>query len=137
MEQGWLIGFLSESLFFCEKMSESVIRSKKRAIRSFAHFWCATWAIRSCLLIFGEQPERFANLLICHELPERFDHGRSFDTSDLSNLLTVAHLSWGIWANRFEQFEQMSKWGMREWANSQPCHGDDLYLTFVLLKCFI
>ena len=54
-------------------------------------------------------------LIICHEQPERFTPSRSFDMSDLSDLLTVAHLSWAIWANHsqsliwFEQSEQMSK----------------------------
>ena len=37
--------------------------------------------------------------LICHEQPERFAHGRSFVLSDLSDSLTVSHLSWAIWAN--------------------------------------
>ena len=55
-----LIGFLSKSLVFCDKMSEWAIQLKKRAIRSFIHFWWATWAICSWLLIFGERPERFA-----------------------------------------------------------------------------
>ena len=47
---------------------------------------------------------------------------RSFLVSNLSDSLTVAHLSWAIWANRSqlliwsEGSEQMSKW-----ANSQPC----------------
>ena len=45
-----LIGFLSELLVFCEKISEWAIRSKKRPIPSFAHFWWATWAICSWLL---------------------------------------------------------------------------------------
>ena len=31
--------------------------------------------------------------LICLERPERFAHGRSFPLSDLSDSLTVAHLS--------------------------------------------
>ena len=52
-----LIGFLSESLVFCEKMSQWAIRSKNEW---FAHFWWATWAICSWSLIFGERPERFA-----------------------------------------------------------------------------
>ena len=52
-------------------------------------------------LIFGERPERFA-------------HSHSFDISDRSDSLTVAHLSWAIWANHsqwliwFKQKEQMS-----------------------------
>ena len=43
-------------------MSEWAICSKKQAIRSFTHFWWATWANCSWLLIFGEQPERFAHI---------------------------------------------------------------------------
>ena len=69
-----------------------------------------TWANRS-------------RLLICHEHPERFAHGRSFDMSDLNDLLTVAHLSWGIWANRLQLliwFKRNDKWVISKWANSQP-----------------
>ena len=108
-----LLGFLSELLVFCEKMSEWAIRSKKRAIRSWA-------------LIFGERPERFAHghlflvsdlseslmvahfwwatwvicsrSLICLERPVHFAHSRSFVLSDLSESLTVAHLIWEKWA---------------------------------------
>ena len=43
------------------------------------------WAIRS---------------FIYHEQPEQIAHSRSFFMSDLSDWLTVAHLSWAIWANR-------------------------------------
>ena len=70
-----LIGFLSKLLKFCEEMSEWAICSQKRAIRSFAHFWWVTWAIRSWSLIFGERPERIA-------------HGHLFLVNDLSNSLT-------------------------------------------------
>ena len=61
-------------------------------------------------------------LLICLERPERFAHGCSFPLSDS---LTVAHLSWAIWANSsqpliwFEQNEQMSEWAMSEWVNER------------------
>ena len=40
--------------------------------------------------------ERSDHLLISSE---RITHGRSFVLSDLSDSLTVAHLSWAIWAN--------------------------------------
>ena len=53
---------------------------------SFAHLSWVTWANHSLLLIFHERPEWFA-------------HGRSFVLSDLSDLLTVAYLSRAIWAN--------------------------------------
>ena len=42
-------------------------------IRSFAHFWWATWANRSWSPIFGERPEHFAH---------------------------IAHLWWATWAIR-------------------------------------
>ena len=67
------------------------------ANRSFAHLSWVTWA--NC-----------SQTLICHEWPEQFAHGCSFDMSNLSNLLshsfvlsnlskslTVAHLIWEIW----------------------------------------
>ena len=44
-------------------------------------------------------------LLIFHEQPEQFAHSRSFVLSDLSELLTVAHL---IWANKQMSDERMS-----------------------------
>ena len=68
-----------------------------------AHSSWATWENRSWSLI-------------CHERPERFAHGHSFELSNLIDLLTVAHLSWAIWANPlqsliwFEQSEQMGEW---------------------------
>ena len=47
------------------------------------------------LLIYHERPERIAHgcSFVTHEQPEQFAHSRSFDMSDLSDLLTVAHLS--------------------------------------------
>ena len=110
--------FLSESLVFCEKISEWVILSKKWAICSCAYFWWGTRANRSQCLSFGEQPER-GNEQIAHCLKkltkkctkdtilfkffkancwffvsERANERkktliRSFITSDLSKLLTV------------------------------------------------
>ena len=61
-----LIFFLSKSLIFCKKHEQKwAIFSNKWAIRSFANFWWATWAIRSQSLIPserpGERPERFAH----------------------------------------------------------------------------
>ena len=132
-----LNGFLSKSLFFCKKMSEWAICSKKRVICSCAHFWWATWAIRShCSPKKREWGNRsffklktykkisfiffcqkcLSELLIYHERPKGFAHGCSFVMSDLRDSLTVAHLSWAIWANHsqlliwFEQNERMSKW---------------------------
>ena len=62
-----LVGFLSESLIFCEKMSE--------------------WAICT-------KNERFAHSLIFDEWPEWFAHGCSFLVSALSELLMVAYFWW-------------------------------------------
>ena len=68
-----LIGFPSESLVFCPKISERAIRSKNGR---FTHS-----------LIFGERPERFT-------------HNRSFPLSDLSESLMVAHFWWATWVIR-------------------------------------
>ena len=57
-----------------------------------AHFLLKKWANEQ----FAKKNEQFAHSLIFGERPERFTHGRSFDLSDLSESLTVAHL---IWAN--------------------------------------
>ena len=62
--------FLSKSLIFCEQKSEWEIRSEKKMSHS----------------------------LIYHEWPERIANGCSFVMSDLSDLLTVAHLTWATWA---------------------------------------
>ena len=71
--------------------------------------------------------------------------------SNLSNSLTVPHLTWAIWAiclqslicpERWEQItlrrsfdlSYLSKWAMSKWANSQPCKratvSDSLTLLF-------
>ena len=98
--------FLSESLVFCEQNSEWAIRSKK---------------------------ERFTHSLIYHERPEQIAHGCSFIISDLSNSLTVAHLSWATLAICSQSLvsPEQSEWiahscsfdlsDLRELANSQPC----------------
>ena len=78
-----LIEFRSESLVFCQKK-------------------VSKWAICS-------KSVRFAHSLIFGESPGRFAHDRSFLLSDLSKLLTVAHLSWVTWAIRSLRSEGMSK----------------------------
>ena len=91
-----LIGFLSESLVFCEKMSEWAIHSKKL----------------SNALIFGERPEQIAQ-------------GCSFMESNLSDSLTlliygeqherfvhIAHFWWATWA--IGSYFSLKK---REWEN--------------------
>ena len=75
-------------LFFVIKAANEQFTQKKVkwAICSFPHLSWATWVNRS-------------RSLICHEQPEQFAQGRSFDMSSLSDSLTVSHLSWVIWAN--------------------------------------
>ena len=55
--------FWANRSFFCEKNNEWEIRSKKRAICSFAHFWCATWVIRSHLSLKKREWAIWANLI--------------------------------------------------------------------------
>ena len=97
-----LIGFLSKSLVFCEKMSK--------------------WVIHSQSLIYLERSEQIT-------------HSRSFDISDLSNLLMVALLIWATWAicsqslicpEPSEQITHSRSFDLSDlskWANSQPCSG--------------
>ena len=133
-------------------MSEWAICSKKQVIQSFAHFWWATWANHSLrsflvsnlsdllaslikkewmskLLVFCEwkskwvicSKKRAICSFIMSDLSEsltvahlswatwRFSLSCSFNMSDLRDSLTVAHLSWAIWANRSQSlisFEQ-------------------------------
>ena len=50
-------------------------------------------------------------LLISSERPEQIAHDCSFPLNDLSNLLTVTHLSWAKWAHEHMSIEQ--------WANER------------------
>ena len=103
-----LISFLSESLVFCQKVSEWAIRSKKWAIRSFlvsdlsdsltiSNFLWATWANSLRSLIFGERPERIAQ-------------GCSVLVSNLSDSLTSLRGNEWPWANGSGCSLNMSEW---------------------------
>ena len=48
-------------------------------------------------------------LLISSERPEQIAHDCSFPLNDLSNLLTVTHLSWAKWAHEHMSNERMSE----------------------------
>ena len=61
------------NIFFCK----SLVFVSKRAIEQFA--------IKN---------KQFAHLLFYHEWPEQIAHSRYFVLSNLSDFLTVAHLSW-------------------------------------------
>ena len=81
-----LIGFLSDSLIFCEQKSDSLMKKSESPLSLF-----------------------------CHEQPERIPHGRSFVKSDRSESLTVALLFWAIWVIRSrslskEQWELFALW---------------------------
>ena len=118
---------MSESFVFLFKRTKKHTKRPKNTI--FVNFF---WAKHSFFVSertnerFAKKTERFANSLIYYERPEWITHAHSFDMSDLSDLLTVTHLSWAIWANRSQSLiwsewsERMSKWTMSKWANSQP-----------------
>ena len=76
-KQGWEFAHLfSERIArFLPKNEQMSDLLKKRAIHPFAHFWWATWAIRSRSHISSERCEQIA-------------HGRSFMVSNLSDSLT-------------------------------------------------
>ena len=78
---------------------------------------------------------------ISSERPEQIAHGRSFPLRDLSDSLTVAHLSWAIWANRsqsliwFERNEQMSKWANERMSDERMSKFPALPFCHTLPKC--
>ena len=100
--------FLSKSFiptFIMSDLSESI---------TVAHLSWATWAIRSRLLFWHEQPERFA-------------HSRSFVLSDLRKSPTVSHLIWAIWVNERWAYEQ----------NPSPAKKDSVESVKYELKFFL
>ena len=115
--------FWANRSFFCEKMSQWAISSKKQAIHSFTHFWWATWEIPShcsflvsnlsnlltslikkegtseSLVFFFKRSKMYKKYFFSQKnLSESLI--RSLIMSDLSDSLTVAHLSWATWAIR-------------------------------------
>ena len=97
----------------------------ERLTHFFKHFFLNLKLIRS---FFVSKMSDWLTSLISSEQPEQIAYDGTFPLSDLSDSLMIAHLSWAIWSNRslsliwFEQNEQMSKWAMSKWANSQPCN---------------
>ena len=86
-------------------------------------------------------------LLIYQERPEQITHSRSFVTSGLSDLLTVALLTWVTWAvcsqslmcpewsegianSRSFDLSNLSEWAMSKWAKSQPCTKEKIQNLF-------
>ena len=84
----WIARFLPKN----ERMSDSL---QKRAIRSFAHFWWATWAIGSCSLIYGKQPERFAH---------------------------IAQFWWATWAIHSHHSPKKREWAIRSFFKSKTIY---------------
>ena len=116
-----LIGFLSESLVFCEKMNDWAILSKNERllIRSFlvsnlsdslmvAHFLWATWVNRSWLLIFGERPEWFAHIALFWWATWEIPSHRSEEMSDSEWITQITH----------QKRVNEQKWAIRSFFNT-------------------
>ena len=132
------------SLIEKEGISKShVLKNLQKNVLTKIHFSQIFWANRLFFVSkranerFAQKNEQFAHLLVYHERLERIAHGGSFDMSDLSNSLTVAHLSWAIWANRSqlliwsERSEGMSRWANKRIPNPDLnllCHRGVLFL---------
>ena len=128
----WLATWAVRSLFcFFQKNSIKTVKNVQKIqfysnyFEQIAYFlWAKEKNDR-----FAKKTEWFAHSLFCAEQPVQITHICSFVMSNLSDLLTVAPLSWATWANHshslicIDIFERKSKWVMCEWANSQPCHG--------------
>ena len=128
------------SLFKNEGMSEllTIFKLPKKCTKNMILF---KFFLVNCLFLWVKERlsnllKKTSNLLICSLTMSNLS-SHSFVMSNLSNLLTIAHLSWATWAisSLFlicpEQSEQMaqscslqwaiffSKWAMSEWANEQ------------------
>ena len=107
-------------------MSDSL---KKWAIRSFAHFWWATWAIRSWSLIPSKRTEWIA-------------HGRSFVLKDLSDSLTLLRRNLLLFLKKFKKLQKTYKIFLseslifceqkRKWAICSKKLSNSLICSFVL-----
>ena len=85
--QGWEFAHrFSERITRFLRKNERMSNSLKKT-EQCAHFWWATWANRSGLLIYGEQPERFANIAHLRWATWAICSHRSFLVSNLSNWL--------------------------------------------------
>ena len=92
-----LISFLSKLLVFCEKNERLSDSLKKRAIRSFAHFWKATWAICSHSS-FKKREWANRSFFMFKKYTKKYDF-RLLVKFFLANH-SFAHLSWVTWAKR-------------------------------------
>ena len=97
---------MSKSLVFFQKPTKKNILVKFCWANSFFCELKSKWAIcyekKSNLLIYHEQPEQIAHshsFFISDLRNSLTSHGCSFGMSNLSDSLTVTHLSWLIWAN--------------------------------------
>ena len=107
-----LIQFRSESLVVCQESEQMSDLLKKWVIRSFAHFWWATWVIAHghSFDLSNEQPERFAhfaqkewaNLLLflqtSHKNVRTYKNTIFSNSKKPSELLIFAHFIWATWA---------------------------------------
>ena len=128
-----------------------IVGERPELFADIAHFWWATWEICSHRSI---QKREGGNLSVFLNLPKkRTINACSFIISDLSESLTVehlswatwaicspllnAHLAWAIWANRSQWLiwsERSEK--MREWAMSKFPTLKTNFLSVVILYKF-
>ena len=89
-------GGMSEALVFfnLQKKTQKVLKNMI-LVKFFEWITRFFWSKERMSDLLKED-ERFAHSRCYHERPEQIAHGRSFDMSDLSNLFTVADLSWTI-----------------------------------------
>ena len=89
-----------------EEMSESFASLKKfkKMLKTYTKYNLLNFFEGIAHLLWAKEKwaicsKKPSNSLICPERPEGNAHICSFVMSDLSDSLTVAHLSWAIWAN--------------------------------------
>ena len=90
---------MSESLIFLNLQKTFKKRTKNTIFSKFVEWITRFLWVKGQMSNSPQKQAICSRLLFCHERPEWFTHGHSIIMSDLSDLLTVAHLSWAIWMN--------------------------------------
>ena len=83
------MSFLSKSLVFCERKSDSLVKKSKSLPSLFSHERSERI---TCGCSFVKSDRSYLRSLFCKEQGERFAEGRSFVKSDGSESLTVTLL---------------------------------------------
>ena len=115
-DHSFLVSDLSDLLTLLILVSDLIKHTKNMILDFFSQNCLSESLIRS--FIMSNQ----SKLLICHDQPERFSHGRSFVLSDRAirsqSLIFLEQSEWIAHSCSFD-LSEMSEWANEQWANEQ------------------